>query len=100
MLHYYLNNQEQFVSSNDSISSNASVDVGVPQESVLGPLLFLIHINDLANSTNMQVLNFADDTLLYINFDNPEKMGNVINKELENVNQWLKDKHGDQWEIN
>ena len=91
LLHSYLNSREQFVFSNNDISSNAKVDVGVPQGSVLGPLLFLIHINDLSNSTNMKVLNFADDTLLYIHFDSPRNIGNVINSELENVSQWLND---------
>ena len=41
------------------------IEVGVPQGSILGPLLFIIHLNDLQNNTSLSVLNFADDTLLY-----------------------------------
>ena len=43
-------------------------EVGVPQRSVLGPLLNLIHIDELQNSTSLKVLNFTDDTMLYKTF--------------------------------
>ena len=43
-------------------------EVGVPQSSVLGPLLFLIHTKDLQNNTSLNVLNFADGTMLYKTF--------------------------------
>ena len=56
-----------------SYSSNfnkfCNIDVGVPQRSVLGPLLFLININDLQNNTSLKVLDFADNTLLYRTFN-------------------------------
>ena len=94
LLKSYLQNRKQFVSGNGNFfSGNINVDTGVPQGSVLGPLLFLIHINDLKNSTSMHVLNSADDTLLYNTFSNPNNMENVANRELGNVTQWLKVNH-------
>ena len=48
-------------------SNYENIDVRVSQGSVLGPLLFLIYVNDLQNINSLKVLNFADDTLLHTN---------------------------------
>ena len=68
LLQSYLTNRKQFVNFGGFTSKCEKIDIGVPQGSVLGPLLFLIYINDLQNNTNLKVLNFADDTLLYSTF--------------------------------
>ena len=65
----YLDQRKQFVNFSGYESTCEKIDVGVPQGSVLGPLLFLVHINDLQNNTNLKILNFADDTLLYRTFE-------------------------------
>ena len=59
----YLSNRQQYVKVNNADSSMKTVRCGVPQGSVLGPLLFIIYINDLANSCNDGLFRiFADDT--------------------------------------
>ena len=61
----FLKNREQRVVVDGEQSKSAAVDSGVPQGTVLGPLLFLLHINDLPNVVNSQVRLFADDCLMY-----------------------------------
>ena len=69
LIRFYLTEREQYVSFCGYESTCEKIDVGVPQGSVIGPLLFLIHINDLQNNTSLKVLNFADNTLLYRTFN-------------------------------
>ena len=68
MLKSYSTERTQFVSFSEYQSNCEKIDVGVPQSSVLGPLFFLIHINDLQNNVSLKVLNLTDDTLLYAPF--------------------------------
>ena len=62
----FLNNRKQCVVVDGSFSNYADVESGFPQGTVLGPLLFLHHINDLPSCVNSKVRLFADDCLLYL----------------------------------
>ena len=71
LFHSYLSNRYQYVEFNGSISSTKVIDTGVPQGSILGPLLFLIYINDLpCVSPLFNMVMYADDTTLYCNLSN------------------------------
>ena len=65
------------------------IEYGVPQGSILGPLLFLIFINDLPEATNFFIRLFADDTFLCAQNDNLELLENEVNFELKKVFIWL-----------
>ena len=91
----YLSNRKQFVSIDNTFSTYLPIQTGVPQGSVLGPLLFLLYVNDLHNSTSVDVLMYADDTCLIIplsfkpkqNFS--QQMSETINQQLSLLNDWL-----------
>ena len=71
LLHSYISNRYQYVDFNGSISSTKVVDTGIPQGSILGPLLFLIYINDLPRvSPLFNMVMYPDDTTLYCNLSN------------------------------
>ena len=87
----YLSNRKQYVYLNGSTSSLRNITCGVPQGSVLGPLLFLLYINDLPNIS--KILNFylfADDINIYYENDSLEVMEKVINAELKKLSLWLR----------
>ena len=85
----YLSDREQYVTVNGSSSNCLNVTYGVPQGSVLGPLLFLIFINDLPNSTSvLSFYLFADDTNIYFEAENLDKLQRIVNNELKKVKQW------------
>ena len=86
----YLSGRKQYVSVNGSNSSFCNVTCGVPQGSVLGPLLFLIYINDLPYaSSKLAFYLFADDTNIYYESENLDLLQRVVNKELKKVKMWL-----------
>ena len=86
----YLDNRKQFVTINGFQSLLKNVNLGVPQGSVLGPLLFLIYINDLKFSVrNSKTHHFADDTnFLYIN-KSLKILCKKVNQDLKGVTDWL-----------
>lgn len=86
----YFSNRWQFVQFNDSCSTLKSITCGVPQGSILGPLLFLIYINDICNvSTIAKLILFADDTNLFFSHKNSAHLFNVINEEIIKFSGWL-----------
>ena len=86
----YLENRKQFVSDSGTESELASVNYGVPQGSVLRPLLFLIYINDLHYATKASCpLHFADDTCLLNIRSFIKHINRTLNKHLKQLSLWL-----------
>ena len=86
----YLNNRKQYVELNNKKSSCLPIDTGVPQGSILGPLLFLIYINDLPSASNLKCVSFADDSNLLIQGDNLKELTLNLTKELEGISDFFK----------
>ena len=84
----YLDNRVQRVVLPGTSSSWASVNTGVPQGSIRGPLLFLVYINDIVENINSTIILFADDTSLYVIVDNPTDATEKFNSDMEKIYQW------------
>ena len=84
----YLHNRKQRVASNGFSSEFAHIESGVPQGSVLGPLLFLIYINDLQKNIKLNVKVFADDTMIFSVIKDPQLSASDLNHDHEGTNQW------------
>jgi len=70
----YLSNRIQYVQIDDRESDVQHIVCGVPQGSILGPLLYLIYVNDISTFTNAYILSFADDTSMYINHNDINRL--------------------------
>ena len=87
----YLSNRKQYVSYNGHNSLHLNILCGVPQGSILGPLLFLVFINDLHNvSESLFFILFADDSNLLLSGPNVNDLCEKMNTELINVVNWFK----------
>ena len=92
----YLFNRHQYVQMGTTKSTLKNIKTGVPQGSILGPLLFIIYINDIPCASNfLKIITYADDTTLMCSLNsqdlrNPEELSNIINLELDKISEWLK----------
>ncbi|MES9994314.1 MAG: reverse transcriptase family protein, partial [Candidatus Thiodiazotropha sp.] len=84
----YLSNRKQRVVLPGATSRWTNIKAGVPQGSILGPLLFLVYINDIVDDIDSSIRLFADDTSLYIIVENPIQAAIQLNEDLEKVHQW------------
>ena len=84
----YLSGHRQRVVINGMISDWASILAGVPESSILGPLLFLIFINDIVNNIQLNIRLFADDTSLYIIVENPNTAALTLSSDLGTIHHW------------
>ena len=86
----YLSNRRQYVHVNGQSSAIQTVVCGVPQGSIIGPLLFILYINDLCRSSNtLKYILYADDTAVFTKGNNINALIMNINKELVKVSNWL-----------
>ena len=81
----YLSGRKQYIDIDGVCSCLLDINVGVPQGSILGPLLFVLYINDLPNCSELYSILFADDTALLIEDSDPQKLIERANKEFYKV---------------
>ena len=73
----------------DFVSDFELIEWGVPQESVLGPLLFLIFINDISHASELGTCLFADDTSLVSSANSLPLLQTIMNRQVDKVHDWL-----------
>lgn len=87
----YLDNRQQVVDINGTISGKCTVTCGVPQGSLLGPLLFLIYSNDMKCAVSSKLLLYADDSVLLVSDKDPDLVAQKLSDEMNNCYNWMVD---------
>lgn len=87
----YLADRKQMVFCNDVCSQYCFIKSGVPQGSILGPILFLVYINDIINSNNAYLTMYADDTSFIVSDQNLQNLHMKLSQTLEDINRWIED---------
>ena len=88
LIESYLTSRKQFISIDKVNSSAQSINIGVPQGSILGPLLFLIYINDLPNAISSKPRLFADDTCIMLSDSSLPNLETKCNTDLNHHKNW------------
>ncbi|MCG8096842.1 MAG: hypothetical protein JAZ17_25000 [Candidatus Thiodiazotropha endolucinida] len=91
----YLSNRYQRVVLPGGKSDWLRIKAGVPQGSILGPLLFIIYVNDIVHAIHSNIRLFADDTSLYIIVDYPDAAAQILNADLFRIGNWA-----ERWLVN
>ena len=90
----YLFNRKQATVIKGYKSNLENIQAGVPQGSVLGPLLFLIYINDIVKDIESTIKLFADDTSISLSIENPVTRSETLNRDLTRISEW-----GTKWKV-
>ena len=85
----YLSDRTQFMEIKSNKSTELVIDCGVPQGSILGPILFILYINDLHKATKLNILSFADDTTVYTSGRDINEVISSTNIELDKLYKWF-----------
>jgi hypothetical protein len=88
---YYISNRYQRVIIRNCLPEQGNLKGGVPQWSVLGPLLFLLYINDITDNTQSLSRLFADDTSLLYSSNNVNEIEVIVNSDLSKIYNWSKE---------
>jgi hypothetical protein len=89
--HSYLKDRVQFISYNNILSSRVTINCGVPQGSILGPILFILYMNDITTVNNrMDIILFADDTNCLFTGPDLDSVVSEINTSLQIISNWFK----------
>ena len=84
----YLSNRRQIVVVDGVKSETRDILAGVPQGSRLGPLLWILYVNDLCKNLESEVLLFADDACLFATAKDPAQTAEIINRDLAKIHDW------------
>ena len=85
-----MTNRKQCTKVNNYSSNFQTIECGVPQDSVMGPLVFLIYVNDLPCASGFQTTLFADDTSLHLSHKDIKTLQRNVQNELDKADTWMR----------
>ena len=88
----YLSSRTFVIKIKDTYSEVKDIKAGVPQGSVLGPILYAFYTANIPTTTNSKILTFADDTAMLVRHTNPETAVKLLKEHITKIEKWLQDK--------